>query len=125
MIHRFKNPQCFKNQNVFSKLKLDYKSSGNAWMTASIFSDRLNDVNKEMFKQKRKIALILDNASVHQQNIELSNIELHFLPPKTTSVLHPLDNSVINSFKVRYRNNIRNKILFDILGIKKKTIIRK
>ncbi|XP_055308291.1 tigger transposable element-derived protein 6-like [Sitodiplosis mosellana] len=55
--------------------------------------------NRKMVIQKRKILLFLDNASSHP-HLKLSNIELVFLPPNTTSHTQPLDQGIINSFTI-------------------------
>ena len=42
------------------------------------------------------------NASVHviNENLNLTNVTVHFLPPNTTAHLQPCDAGIINSFKV-------------------------
>jgi len=52
--------------------------------------------------QRRKILLIVDNAPVHviNENLNLTNVAVHFLPPNTTSHLQLCDAGIINSFKV-------------------------
>ena len=47
-------------------------------------------------RQKRKVALILDNCTGHP------NIKLIFLPPNTTSVTQPMNQGTITSFKTHY-----------------------
>ena len=71
-------------------------------MTYDLFSSWLNAFNDRMKKEGRHILLFVDNAPSHKQT-ELSNITLRFLPPKTTSVLQPLDQKVIQAFKLQYR----------------------
>ncbi|XP_029655823.1 tigger transposable element-derived protein 7-like [Octopus sinensis] len=78
-----------------------YSSSKNAWMTRDIFIQWLFLVNERIKMEKRKILIILDNASCHE-NKSLSNIELLFLPKNTTPILQPLDNGIIKAFKDNY-----------------------
>lgn len=60
------------------------------------------DATIYIHKKRKHILLLLDNASTHQleDNEQLSNIKLHFLPPNTTAHLQPLDQGIIYSFKV-------------------------
>ena len=53
--------------------------------------------------------MLLDNASVHGTQAELptlSNVTVHYLPKKTTSILQPLDAGVIASIKKRYMQRV-------------------
>jgi hypothetical protein len=49
-----------------------------------------------------KFYCCIDNAPVHitNENIQLSNVTLHFLPPNTTSHLQSCNAGIINSFKI-------------------------
>ena len=79
-------------------------------MTSIFFEEWLNEWNAELSKVGRKIALVLDNAPCHPK-LTLSNIELVFLPPNTTSHLQPLDQGIIANFKVKYRTMYTTKHL--------------
>ena len=59
--------------------------------------------NNKLANKGRKIALVLDNATCHPK-ITLSNIELVFLPPNTTSHIQPMDQGIIANFKRHYRH---------------------
>ncbi len=52
--------------------------------------------------QNRHILLLADNAPVHiiDENVNLTNVTVHFLPPNTTAHLQLCDVRIINSFKV-------------------------
>ena len=62
--------------------------------------------------------MILDNASSHVvssakvsksrgfSTLELSNMNLVFLPPNVTSVVQPLDQGIIASFKIQYKREL-------------------
>ena len=70
-----------------------------AWMTTNVFLDYLEWLNSMVTEQKRRIALILDNAPCHP-SIVLPNVELIFLPPNTTAKTQPLDAGIIRSLKL-------------------------
>lgn len=81
------------------------------WMTSTVFSDYFkNMLHRELevyCKQEGipfKILLVLDNASSHPHSLtDISqNIKLVFLPPNTTSLLQPLGQGVIQTFKSYY-----------------------
>jgi hypothetical protein len=50
--------------------------------------------------------LQVDNADGHNISLDLknklTNVELHFMPPNTTSVLQPCDQGIIKTFKLYY-----------------------
>jgi hypothetical protein len=62
--------------------------------------------------------MILDNAPSHVvssatvgksrgfSTLKLSNVTLVFLPPNATSVLQPLDQGIIASFKIQYKKKL-------------------
>lgn len=101
IIGKYKSPRCLKNIDVKS-LGLQYTNNSTAWMSISIFKEWLIEFNKKLLVENRKILLILDNSPVHPVAIGVSNIELLFLPPKTTGLTQPLDAGIIRSFKSTY-----------------------
>lgn len=57
-----------------------------------------------MSRRNKNILLLVDNAGPHgREPPELSNVTLKYLPPSTTSHLHPLDAGIIAAFKAHYR----------------------
>lgn len=71
-------------------------------MQVSIWNDYLMKLDTQMRLQHRNILLLVDNASVHiiNENTNLTNVAVHYLPPNTTAHLQPCDAGIINSFKV-------------------------
>lgn len=59
-----------------------------------------------MREEGRKVLLLLDNASGHRKDLELSNVQLEFLLPKTTSKLQPVDAGIFQNFKVHYKKHL-------------------
>ena len=72
-------------------------------MTIPIFENLIQNFNSEMQKQNRKVILLVDNACVHKLSVELlkdlTYVKIPYMPPKSTSVLQPLDQGIIHSFK--------------------------
>jgi hypothetical protein len=61
-----------------------------------LYITKLNRV----FKEKGcKIALLVDNASVHRINKTFDHIKIIFLPANTTSMLQPLDAGINCKFQ--------------------------
>ena len=63
-----------------------------------------------MKREKRKVLLLIDNFSTYELTIKqirgkdtLSNVEIEWLPPNTTSHWQRLDQGIIASFKLQYR----------------------
>ncbi|GBN75151.1 hypothetical protein AVEN_260358-1 [Araneus ventricosus] len=60
----------------------------------------------------------MDNATSHPDYLKLKNINLVFLPPNTTSMLQPLDQGIIRTFKVGYRELLLRHVLSQISSCK-------
>lgn len=101
VIGKSENPRCFKNIKK-QNLPVSWYANKKAWMTASLMEEWLIQLNEKMVIQKRNILLFMDNATSHP-NLNLTNIQLRFLPLRTTSKLQPLDQGIINAVKVHYR----------------------
>ena len=81
-------------------------------MKRDIFEAWILQLNNQFKGQNRKVIMILDNASSHVvsfakvgksrgfSTLELSNMTLVFFPPSVTSVVRPLDQGIIASFKI-------------------------
>ena len=93
------NPRCMP-KNV--RRPCNYQANQKAWMTSAIFEKWVSDWDRKLVKDKRRIALVLDNATCHPP-VALSNIKLVFLPPNTTSHTQPMDQGIIANFKRHYR----------------------
>ena len=104
VVGKFARPHALRNQTYDN---VRYVSSPAAWMTRSLFRDELRDWDAELRSINRRILLIVDNVSTHKNlGISLTNIELAYFPPNTTSMLQPLDAGVIRSFKAHYLHQL-------------------
>lgn len=112
VIGKSKNPRVFKN---VTSLEVDYRSNRKSWMTSAIFEEWIFKLDKKMRDQNRKIALILDNCPAHPNvSSKLSNVNLFFLPPNTTSKLQPMDQGVIKNLKLHYRKCILRRLIWTL-----------
>jgi len=110
IINKSLRPRCFANKNM-GTIGVDWYANKNAWMTLTIFQDWLDKFNEKMRKENRKVLLIIDNATCHKPNCEKSNVKLLFLPANTSSKLQPLDQGIIQSFKLLYRRRILSSLV--------------
>jgi hypothetical protein len=101
VIGHSKKPRSFQNFN--QNLYVDYDFNKKAWMMGALFQQWMQTLDRQMKRDNRKILLLLDNAPGHLPPANLSNIQVHFLPPCTTSRLQPMDSGIIYSFKSQYR----------------------
>lgn len=67
-----------------------------------------------MKQKKKQILLFIDNCSAHKDIPKLTNIKVLFLPCDTTSKLQPLDQGIIQNFKINYRREVVRKYLSDM-----------
>ena len=77
-----------------------------AWVTGNIFQECfakcfVPEVKSYLGQKKQpfKALLIIDNASGHPL-IEHPNVNIIFLPPNTTSIIQPMDQGIIATFKI-------------------------
>lgn len=82
-------------------------------MTSSIMKSWLNNFNFKMTKQKRKVILFLDNSACHP-HFKLSNVKIVFIPPNTTNVLQPMDQGIMQNFRIKYRKQLLTKLFVSI-----------
>ena len=107
-IGKFQQPRCFRR----SSPPIQYFANKKAWMTASIFVDYIKHLEVKFKRERRRIALILDNCSAHPHEIPgLDYVTLYFLPVNTTSHLQPMDAGVIRNLKHIYRKKLVTKQL--------------
>lgn len=118
VIGHSKNPHCFKRLTVSTtkkknklSLPVEYYANKKAWMTKSIFTDFMIKFNSRIKAEKRKVLVILDNFSGHDEHLKLSNIEMVYLPPNCTSILQPLDLGIIKNFKHYYRTALLQEMI--------------
>lgn len=97
-IDKFQNPHVFKNVKT---LLVVYNFNNKAWMLSSIFGKWLSKIKQKIVSENH--FMIADNGATHPKLTSLSNINLVFLPPNTTSKTQPIDQGVIQPLKMNYR----------------------
>jgi hypothetical protein len=97
-------PRAF-NKRTGRQLGFCYRYNKKAWMTSQLFQEWLQRFDSRMRHDQRQVLLLLDNAPTHMvKNLALSNVQVTFLPPNTTSRIQPMDAGIIAAFKKRYRS---------------------
>lgn len=121
LIYTSENPRAFKNVDK-SKLGLYWRSNKKAWMTASLFVEWIKMcLTKELKKYSKEknipfnFLILIDNAPGHS-NLEILNsinegITFMFLPPNTTSLIQPMDQGCISTFKSYYLKKSYQSVL--------------
>ncbi|XP_063309192.1 tigger transposable element-derived protein 1-like [Pelobates fuscus] len=110
MVHRAENPRTLKGI-VKSTLPVIWKANKKGWVTASLFEDWFSHYFvpevKKYCEDKSipfQVILLVDNAPGHPPSLQHHhpNVKIIFLPPNTASILQPMDQGVIATFKALY-----------------------
>lgn len=119
-----KRPRALRNS--MDHLPVVWRANKKAWFTQDIFkfwfdsmfcpAVRLFQTTKKgKTRQEVRAILLLDNAPAHPSVRELRSpdgrIRVEFLPANTTSLIQPMDQSVIQSFKNHYRRLMLDQVL--------------
>ena len=98
--HRALKPRCFKN---VKQLPCRYRAQKKSWMTRVLYEEWVRKLDSSFRAQSRKVALLIDNCPAHPEIKGLTNINLIFLPPNTTTVIQTMDQGVMRGLKAHYR----------------------
>lgn len=84
-------------------------------MAITIWCEILKKLDKNFKAKGKKVLLIVDNAACHQlKDTVLENAKIEFPPPNTPSLIQPLDQGIIRSFKSEYRTCILRRQLLHL-----------
>ena len=113
-------PTCLasKYKMEYHQLPVWWYASKSAWVNTPIFHEVLKRLNRLFIRQNRKVCIIIDNAPCHFTGKTYSNVEVKFLPRRTTAVIQPLDQGIIRSVKMKYRSSMTAKYLTALEGRK-------
>lgn len=103
VIGKTAKPRCFKN---VKSLSVSYEANSKSWMTSNVWEKTLKEFDKKFHATNRKVAFVVDNCTAHTEVRNLQSVELVYMPPNATSVLQPLDQGIISSFKRHYRKHL-------------------
>ncbi|XP_042203517.1 tigger transposable element-derived protein 1-like [Homarus americanus] len=110
LIHRSARPCPFKNISMLT-LPVHWRANKKGWITQTIFEEwfmtHFRTEMKNYCAKKNitfKVILLLDNCTGHPTNLNdlQSEIKVIYLPPQTTSLLQPMDQEVMSTFKLLY-----------------------
>lgn len=119
LVYRSENPRALKGKRK-DDLPVFWKWNKTAWVTQINFKEWFNksfipEVKAFLAKENLsfKVLLLLDNCKSHGDAVLLShpNVEILFLPPNTTSLIQPMDQSVIATFKSYYLKRVLKAML--------------
>ena len=115
LVYRAENPRALKGLNK-RFLPVVWKSNRKAWVTAKIFEEWFHQdfvPEVKLYLAKKNLAfraiLLVDNAGGHTAqslNLEHPNVTVSYLPPRTTSLLQPMDMGIIKTFKSNYQRAV-------------------
>ncbi|GFV91938.1 tigger transposable element-derived protein 1 [Trichonephila clavipes] len=107
LINKSLRPRTLKGKDL-KQLPVHWMANPKTWMTTAFFTEWFNNCfvpEVEAYMKEKsldfKVLLIVDNAASHPQ-LEHPNVQLVFLPPNTTSLIQPLDQGIIATFKKYY-----------------------
>ncbi|KAL7306176.1 hypothetical protein TKK_0001621 [Trichogramma kaykai] len=119
LVYRAETPRALKGKNK-QHLPVFWKSNRTAWVTQIHFKDWfynsfIPEVKEFLARENLsfKVLLLLDNARGHGDSLLLSHpdVQVVFLPPNTTSIIQPMDQTVISTFKAYYLRRVMKAML--------------
>ena len=81
-IAKSKSPRCFQG---VKNLPCRYRNQNKNRMDKILFEEWIWEMDTKFTKEKKTVALIIDNCPAHPSIGNLKSIELIFLPPNTTN----------------------------------------
>ena len=101
VIYTSKQPRCFGRWQPYEYLR--WHSNKIAWMKGDIFEAWILQLNNQFKIQNQKMIMILDNASSHVVSFAKVG-KFRGFSTFVTSKVQPLDQGIITSFKIPYKN---------------------
>jgi len=115
LIGSSKVPTCFKGPDRTPPLP--YMDQSNAWMDGTRFKKWFDEVFVPgvITHDRRKVAMMMDNASSHGFQVGHPQVQFFFLPSSSTARNQPLDAGIVAAVKRGYRRRPLKRVV-DGLG---------
>lgn len=121
-VNKSMNPRALKGKDK-DRLPVYWRANKKAWVTSTLFLDWFK--NCFLLEAERylssislpfKCLLLIDNAPGHPATLtsQNPNVQVVFLPPNTTSLIQPLDQGIIATFKAYYVRHTFSVLLKEI-----------
>lgn len=124
LVYHSENPRALKGL-IKDYLPVVWRANKKAWLTTTIHQDYFSSYLTPKLTEyasanniANRFLLILDNAPSHPKCMEdwAENIEVVFLPPNTTSLIQPMDQTVIKTFKAYYQRRTMKQLINGTVG---------
>lgn len=93
-----------------NQLPVHWRCNQKVWMETQYFIEWLQNLNKQMQMQKRRIILFMDSSTSHiASDIILSHVTIMLIP--AFSCLQPLESGIKEEFKSNYRKRLMHHII--------------
>lgn len=117
LITKSQNPLCLSHIKSYP---VQYEYNKQACMTPDLFGSWLKNLDEKFAKEKRKIALIINENPYHSKVKEnMKAIKLFLVQANLIHVTQPMDQGIIKSFKYFYRKNSVLKMISSLNESKK------
>ncbi|KAI5100977.1 hypothetical protein C0J45_9963 [Silurus meridionalis] len=117
LIYKSANPRALKRKNK-NLLPVHWMHNPKAWITEALVSDWFFHcfipAAKMYLREKGlpfKVLLAMDNAVRHPLDLSYEGVQIVFLPANTTSLIQPLDQGFIRTFKALYTKNLMQHLV--------------
>ncbi|XP_051781620.1 tigger transposable element-derived protein 1-like [Erpetoichthys calabaricus] len=111
LIYKSKNPWALRNKNK-NLLPVYWMHNPKACITKPLTLDWFHQCfipEVKIYLAEKglefKVLLLLDNAVGHPLDLSYQGVKIEFLPPNTTSLIQPMDQGIIRTFKALYTRN--------------------
>uniref|UniRef100_A0A8C9VTT6 HTH CENPB-type domain-containing protein n=1 Tax=Scleropages formosus TaxID=113540 RepID=A0A8C9VTT6_SCLFO len=119
LVYHSENPRAMRGM-LKSALPVIWRSNRKAWVTQDVFMDYIRSYFSPFVEKycrennlPNKALLVIDNAPGHPAGTihYADNVEVVFLPQRTTSLLQPMDQGIIATFKAYYLENLMRHLV--------------
>lgn len=120
LINKSRYPRTLKNKNK-ALLPVYWMSNRKAWVTKALTFEWFHNCfipQVKLYLAKKnlpfKVLLLMDYAGGHATEFHVNGVRVDFLPPHTTSLVQPMDQGVIRTFKALYTRSTMESLIASI-----------